>query len=351
MDRFASSAIRLMFSFAHLWIFLFLPAPFLVWWFFPPRPANQVSVRVPFGERLSQTAGPAQGARRPRRFLVPALIWILLIAALARPQWLEPPVTKNQPTRDLLLLVDLSSSMSQDDFANASGQKVDRLTAAKEVLGDFLSKREGDRVGLVVFGDAPYLQAPFSTDLGLSRELLDETAVGMAGPRTAFGDAIGLGINLFGESKAPAKTIIALTDGNDTASQVPPVEAARVAAQRGIRLHTVAIGDPTTVGEDKLDTETLQRAAQTTGGKYYFAQDRKALTDIYDELDRIETRKIEVVSHRPRIDLFPWAVLAALAVGMIEKLIVMASQTRGAGRPAAGSVRVHPVTGKLEVSA
>ncbi|HEY5953360.1 MAG TPA: VWA domain-containing protein, partial [Terrimicrobiaceae bacterium] len=118
--------------------------------------------------------------------------------------------------------------MKQEDFTNAAGRKVDRLTAVKEALEDFLSHREGDRVGLVVFGDAPFLQAPFSTDLGLSRQLLDETVVGMAGPRTAFGDAIGLGISLFEKSDAPARAIIALTDGNDTASQVPPVEAARV---------------------------------------------------------------------------------------------------------------------------
>lgn len=98
-------------------------------------------------------------------------------------------------------------------------------------------------MGLVVFGNAPYLQSPFSTDLSLSRELLDECEVGMAGPQTAFGDAIGLGVNLFKDSDAPAKTMIALTDGNDTKSQVPPIEAARVAVQRGITIYTVAIGD------------------------------------------------------------------------------------------------------------
>jgi Ca-activated chloride channel homolog len=343
-----------MFSFAHLWVFVLLPVPWLLRMVLPPRRVSEVSVRVPFGERLHQATGGARAGttRTGRRLIVPTIIWLLLLAALARPQWLEPPITRNQPTRDLLLLVDLSGSMKQEDFTNAAGQKVNRLSAVKEVLDDFLSRREGDRVGLVVFGDAPFLQAPFSTDLNLSGQLLDETVVGMAGPRTAFGDAIGLGIGLFDESDAPAKTMIALTDGNDTASQVPPVEAARVAAQRDIRIHTVAIGDPSTVGEDKLDEATLRATAQATGGKYFFAADRKALAGIYDELDRIETREIKVVSHRPRIDLFPWLVLVALLVALAEKAFIIWNQARfdGAQNTVAGSVRVHPLTGKLEVT-
>ena len=130
---------------------------------------------------------------------------------------------------------------------------VDRLTAVREVLGEFLTEREGDRVGLVVFGNSPFLLAPFTTDLELSRQLLEETAVGMAGPRTAFGDAIGLGIRIFEDSTAPAKTMIVLTDGNDTSSSLPPAEAAKVARDREITIYTVAMGDPETVGEEKLD--------------------------------------------------------------------------------------------------
>ena len=344
-----------MLTFAYLWIFVLLPLPWLLRMILPAREVSEVSVRVPFGERLQLAIeGRSTGSAPSRhRLIVPTLVWILLLTALARPQWLEPPITRNQPTRDLLLLVDLSGSMKQEDFTNAAGEKVDRLTAVKEVLGHFLSRREGDRVGLVVFGDAPFLQAPFSTDLDLSRQLLDETVIGMAGPRTAFGDAIGLGISLFDESDAPAKTIIALTDGNDTASQVPPVEAARVAAQRDIRIHTVAIGDPTTVGEEKLDEGTLRATAEAAGGKYFFAADRAQLAGIYDELDRIETREIDVISHRPRIDLFPWLVFAALLVSLGDKAFLIWRQTRlrGAARTVSGSVRVDPVTGKLEVSA
>lgn len=343
-----------MLSFAYLWIFLLLPLPWLVRLILPPRQRSSVAVRVPFGDRLrSAMAGGNVGDKAVKKSLqwwVPTLLWVLFLVALARPQWMEPPITKELPTRDLLLLVDLSGSMQAEDFTNAEGENVDRLSAVKEVLDEFLTKREGDRVGLVVFGDAPFLQAPFSTDLDLSRQLLEETAVGMAGAKTALGDAIGLGVNLFEESDAPAKTIIALTDGNDTKSQVPPVEAARVASQRDIRIHAVAIGDPLSVGEEKLDEETLKQVAKTAGGSYFFAGDREQLSGIYDELDRIETRQVDVVSHRPRRDLFFWPLLAALLLSLLEKSALIFRQIRSSAPVSKrGTVRVHPLTGKMEV--
>jgi Ca-activated chloride channel family protein len=345
-----------MLTFAHFWIFALLPLPWLTRRMLPVRQHDEVTVRVPFGDRL-QAAMAESGtistvARKSGSLLVPAVVWILLLSALARPQWLEPPVTKELPTRDLLLLVDLSGSMRQEDFTNSEGETVDRLTAVKEVLGDFLSKRDGDRVGLVVFGDSPFLQSPFSTDLSLSRQLLEETAIGMAGPRTAFGDAIGLGVNLFENSEAPAKTMIALTDGNDTKSQVPPVEASRVANQRDIRIHTVAIGDPATVGEEKLDEETLRRVATTAGGSYFFAADREALAGIYEELDKIETREVKVASHRPRRDLFFWPLLAGLSLTMLSKALIIFHQSRATAATSKPTrVRVDPLSGKLEVEA
>ena len=138
--------------------------------------------------------------------------------ALARPQIIEPPVTKEIPVRDLVLAVDLSGSMATKDFKNASGQTVDRLTAVKEVLDAFLAKRQGDRVALIFFGSAPFVQVPFTEDLKVCRQLMDEAQVSMAGPQTAFGDAIGLAINLFDRSEAKGDS----PDGCDTASQVPP---------------------------------------------------------------------------------------------------------------------------------
>ena len=339
-----------MLTFAHAWVLALAPLPLVVRWL-PPRARSQPTIRVPFVSRLVAAGahvGDARGAKRASVWLR-GLLWLLTLVAVARPQWLEPPIERSLPTRDLLLLVDLSGSMDQQDFTNAAGQQVDRLTAVKEVLGDFLAQREGDRVGLVVFGNAPFLQVPFTTDLALCDQLLGETAVRMAGPRTALGDAIGLGIKLFQNSDAPAKTMIALTDGNDTSSAVPPAEASRVAQDRGITIHTVAIGDPTTVGEEKLDQESLQAVAEETGGRFFLAMDRSELAGIYHTLNSIETRQVQQVSYRPRQDLFFWPV----AVGLLISLTTHAWRcwSRGGRAPQQAEpvrLRVDPQTFALE---
>jgi Ca-activated chloride channel family protein len=284
--------------------------------------------------------------------IVRTIVWLLVLTALARPQWLEPPIHRPIPTRDLLLLVDLSGSMDQKDFTNAAGETVDRLTAVKDVLGEFLMRREGDRVGLVVFGTSPFLQVPFTTDLGLCRQLLDETAVRMAGPRTALGDAIGLGIQLFEDSDAPAKTMIALTDGNDTGSAVPPGEAARVAKDREITIHTVAMGDPTTVGEEELDVAALQVVASETEGSFFLAMDRSELAGIYTQLDKIETREVKTVSHRPRNDLYFWPLAAALVISLVacSFKVWMARSVVSTGSGPSARLRVNPRTFELETT-
>jgi Ca-activated chloride channel family protein len=308
-----------MLTFDYPWLALLLSLPWLAWRFLPPHAETRVAVRVPFFERLSRLSGaaPEGGPAVTRRGLgntaILSLCWLLVLAALMRPQWIEPPLHRDRPTRDLLLLVDLSQSMEAKDFTDANGGTVDRLTAVKQVLDDFLARREGDRVGLVVFGDAAFVQVPFTTDLALCRRLLQEAAVGMAGARTAFGDAIGLGITLFAGSAVRHKTMIALTDGNDTASQVPPAEAAGVAKDKGITIHTVAIGDPAAIGEEKLDEDALKAVAKRTGGDFFRAMDRAGLAGIYQRLDEIEVRQVETATFRPKTDLY-WAPVGLLLV-------------------------------------
>lgn len=318
-----------MLSFAYPWLAGLVPLPLLVLWLVPAHAESRRGVRVPFfGLVVSLTgqqprAGVVVGHRGRWRSVGLIVCWLLAIAALMRPQWIEPPIHHDKPARDLLLLVDLSGSMDTKDFTDPSGAKVDRLTAVKQVLDEFLARRKGDRVGVVVFGDAPFTLVPFTTDLDLSRRLVGEMQVGMAGPRTAFGDAIGLGVNLFAHSTVPARTMIALTDGNDTGSSVPPAEAARVARDHKIVVHTVAIGDPAAAGEDKLDETALKDVAQVTGGGFYRAVDRAELTDIYRRLDQIETRKVDTVSFQPRSELF-WVPLLALAMlSMLVQVLAM----------------------------
>ena len=341
-----------MLTFLSPWLFLLTPLPLLIYWLAPPRLQQRPALRVPFLSRLQQ-AGAGTTVENLREqglhLLGYGIVWLLLVSALARPQWLEPPIERTIPSRDLLLLVDLSGSMGQQVFTNAAGKKVNRLEAVKEVVGDFLEKREGDRVGLIVFGNSPFLQVPFTTDLELCRELLNETDVGMAGQQTALGDAIGLGIKLLQESQTPEKTIIALTDGNDTKSAVPPEEAARVARDQDIKVYTVAIGDPATVGEEKLDQESLKAVSSTTGGQSFLALNRQELEQIYDQLDEIETHKLETVSHRPRRDLYFWP----LAVALFGSLLLQMRKPWSSWKQSAPAVsnsrlRVNPRTFELE---
>lgn len=317
-----------MLTFANSWAFLLLPLPLLIRWLLPAWSQARPAVRLPGFQDLAEHLGlkPESGAtvRRRSKFqaLLFVLVWMLAVAALARPQWLEPPVVREMPTRDLLLAVDLSGSMEAEDFTAPDGARIDRLSAVKQVLDDFLKRRKGDRVGLVIFGNAAFVQAPFTQDLNVVRQLLQETAPRMAGPKTAFGDAIGLGITLFERSKLQQRVMIVLTDGNDTGSDVPPAEAAAIATDKGIVIHTVAIGDPDSVGEETLDEEALKAVADTTGGNYYFAQDRESLEGVYETLDQLETRKVETVTWRPRRDLFHWPLGIVLIAALVYHLLM-----------------------------
>lgn len=313
--------------FAYLWAFVLLPLPLLVWWWLPPYRESREGLRVPFLTRLAQLTGqtPTTGAVVLRsngwRTGLMMIVWFCLVTTLARPQWLEPPVSRTVPVRDMMLAVDLSGSMQTRDFTDATGQTVDRLTAVQQVLDNFLARRHGDRVGLIVFGNSPFVQVPFTQDLHVCRELLSETRVGMAGPRTALGDAIGLAITRFAHSDMPEKVLMVLTDGNDTGSQVPPRKAAAVAKDQAITIFTVAVGDPKAAGEDPLDEDTLRDVAATTGGRYSHASDRAELDAIYQRLDELPTRKAETISHRLRRDLFPYPLAVAFGLSFLPAII------------------------------
>lgn len=312
-----------MLTLLHPWLLLLLGVPFIVRWLWPAHRETRQGLVVPFLDRLATHVGeePAVGSATLHggwlRILSVAIAWICVVVALARPQIIEPPLTKNVPTRDLLLAVDLSGSMEAKDFTNAHGQTVDRLTAVKEVLDAFLEKRQGDRVGLIFFGSAPFVQAPFTEDLKICRQLLDEAQVKMAGPQTAFGDALGLAITVFERSPVKERVLIALTDGNDTASKVPPAKAAEIARDQGITIHTVAVGDPKAAGEEALDVDTLKAVATTTGGLYSFAADQKQLSAIYRQLDELHPRQAQTITHRPRRDVYYWP----LAIGFVVTLL------------------------------
>ena len=203
-----------MLTIAHPWLFLLLPLPWLVRRLLPTHHERKAAVRVPFLQRLSRLAGlqPGSGvavARRPlSQWLMLSLAWSLVVVAITRPQWLEEPIIKELPMRDLLVAVDLSGSMEAQDFTDKEGKTVDRLTAVKEVLDNFFARRDGDRVGLILFGSAAFIQVPFTDDLEVVRELLKEAQIRMLGPRTMLGDAMGLAINLFERSEVDERVLM-----------------------------------------------------------------------------------------------------------------------------------------------
>lgn len=314
-----------MLTFAHTWLFLLIPLPWLVRQFLPTHREKKHAVRVPFLQQLKRSLKLQSGnelvmANRPvSQWVMLVAAWLLVITAMARPQWLEDPIIKELPMRDLLIAVDLSGSMETTDFTDMAGNTVDRLTAVKQVLDTFLSRRDGDRAGLILFGSAAFVQAPFTDDLDVVRELLDEAQIRMLGPRTMLGDAMGLAINQFERSEVDERVLIVLTDGNDTGSLVPPDRAAGIARDNGVVVYTIAIGDPTSVGEQQLDEKTLRDIATITNGEYFHANDRQELEAIYDHLDEINTRQVETQSYRPLIDLFTWP----LAAGMLLTFLYM----------------------------
>ena len=248
-----------MLEFAWPWMFALLPLPALVWWLLPPYRARQASVQVPFFDRLAAATGqtPQRGAvvlqRRMTQMIVAALVWILIVAALARPQWVGDAITHEVSARDLILAIDISGSMDQRDFRAPDGAMLTRLDGVKRVVKEFIARRHGDRIALILFGTKAYVQVPFTQDLQTAGQLLEQTQVGMAGQQTALGDTIGLAIKTLETSTAKQKVMILLTDGNDTASRVPPEHAADIAQQNGVMIYTIAVGDPAASDENRVD--------------------------------------------------------------------------------------------------
>lgn len=300
------------------WLLLLVPLPLLIRWLLPPRRETSASVRLPFFNDVAQAAGvnPSTGSVVPQRswpqLIVETLAWCLIVLALARPQYIEPPIEKHEPQRDILLALDLSQSMETKDFQSPEGAAIARVDAVRTVVSDFVDKRSGDRIGLIAFGDAPYPLAPFTMDHALVNTMITELLPGIAGPRTSMGDALGLAIRMFEKTTVPEKVVILLTDGNDTASRMPPLKAAEIAKDRKIIVHAVGIGDPAATGEDKLDTRTLQKIATDTGGRYFFGGSQQDLSAIYEVLDEITTEDQKELSWRPRIELFHLPLAAAV---------------------------------------
>ncbi len=327
-----------MFHWAWSWMMLFLPLPWVARRLLPPAPPSTGgALFAPFAAALSEGDVEVvdRAGRNPLRGWGALLCWLLLVLAAARPQWLGEPMELPETGRNLLLAVDVSGSMETPDL---DAGRATRLDVVKQVAGEFIQRREGDRVGLILFGSQAYLQTPLTFDRATVTTLLFEAVIGIAGRKTAIGDAIGMALKRQQSAEGDA-VLVLLTDGTNTAGNVQPRKAAELAAQQGLRIHTIGVGGkPRAVRgllgmrminpASDLDEETLKAIADTTGGRYFRATDREALEGIYRQLDKLEpvTRGSRLV--RPVTALYPWP----LGLGFVLSLgLAVGAWRRGIG--------------------
>ncbi len=317
-----------MFEFAWPWLFLLAPLPWLLRLLLPAADSGEAALQVGFLGELEALAGRRARVHLPNwRQQAPfLLIWVLLLIAAARPQWVGEPLPIPASGRDLLIAVDVSGSMGYTDM-QWQGEEVNRLTLVKHLLGDFIEGRQGDRVGLILFGSQAYLQAPLTFDRRTVRTWLDEALIGIAGKNTAIGDAIGLAVKRLRERPAQSRVLVLVTDGANTGGEIDPDTAAGLAADEQITLYTIGIGaDPEQSGVLglfgvnpglDLDEPMLRAIADRTGGEYFRARDSEELQRIGAVLDRLEPVAQDATLTRPAQVLYPWPLGLAVLLSLL----------------------------------
>lgn len=309
------------------YVFFLLPLPWVIWRWFPSSvKRSQAALKVPFFERFEQLEAVSKPSRwihlMTYRQALSLLAWVCFILALAGPQWLSDPIPLPQKGRDLMLAIDLSGSMQTPDLL-LNGQKTTRIAVVKQIAIPFIEQRVGDRIGMVVFGTKAYLQAPLTFDRETAKEMLEDATVGLAGPETAIGDAIGLAVKRLLTSPATSRAIILLTDGGNNSGTVTPLDAAKVAAENHIKIYTIGIGAPPDGSdpENDLDLETLKKIADVTQGQFFNAQNGEELRDIYQSINRLEPLATDQAVIREITPLYPWPLSLALAISFFLAVI------------------------------
>jgi len=307
-------------------VLLLIPLPLLVYLTLPARAQQQqAALRVPMIEDFQLGGVQADEVKSYHwRQWLSLLAWLLLVFAASRPQWLGESIAIPISGRDLMLAVDLSDSMRTADF-KIEGKQVNRLQATKQVASQFIERRRGDRLGLILFGTQAYLQTPLTFDSKTVNRLLQESAIGLAGERTAIGDAIGLAIKRLDLESDNSRVLVLMTDGANTAGEVTPLKAAQLAASRGLKIYTIGIGadeqiESTWFGlrrtnpSAQLDEKMLRAIASLSGGRYFRARDTEELAKIYGLLDELEPLPRDTQSLRPVSALFVWPLIFALVL-------------------------------------
>ncbi|MGK0445013.1 MAG: Ca-activated chloride channel family protein [Bermanella sp.] len=313
------------------WLLLALPLPLLVYYFVPAQQQSSSQVFAPSLMMLAEQK--KQGVQKPSLIMygLMALAWFCLVLACTRPIFVGEPKAITETDRNMMLAVDISGSMAEEDMA-VQGRLINRLQAVKVVLTDFIAQRKGDRLGLILFGSKAYIQTPLTFDLTTLEQLLNEAALGLAGKQTAIGDAIGLGLKRLQSLPESNRVLILLTDGQNTAGEIEPLQAAKLAAQAGVKIYTVGIGadelikqgffGPRRVNPSRdLDEPTLIEIAKSTGGDYFRARNLEELDRIYALLDDLEEIEVQQQMIRPEKSLFHYPLgLALFLAGLIFAL-------------------------------
>jgi Ca-activated chloride channel family protein len=333
-----------MMSFLWPWAFAVLPLPFFLRLILPrAKRVNDTALRVPdladfqLGKNDSYVNHKSHWP-----LLLYSLAWICLVIAVARPQWTGDAVELPVSGRDLMLAIDISKSM--DLPIRHELRSVSRITATKAVASAFIEKRVGDRIGLILFGDQAYVQVPLTFDRTTVTILLQEAVTGLAGQATAIGDAIGLAVKRLTEqrhtkqqldaelNRTPNNTkqnisedrvLILITDGVSNRGEITPLKAAELAAAKGLKIHTIGIGNRDT---RELDEKTLRKVAAVTGGQYFRAYNTADLQNIYELLDELEPVEKDVKSYRPIKTLFYIPLAASLTFAALLALFVYVPQ-------------------------
>ncbi len=325
----AEEALTTGFAIAWPWLLLLAPVPWLLRYLLPASPSGDLqALRVPWFSAVA--GGKAGWMRRPLLALMATLVWLLLVLAASRPQWIGEIESLPVTGRDLLLAVDISGSMDTQDMV-LNKTAVNRLKVVKKVAGEFIQRRHGDRVGLILFGSRAYLQTPLTFDTQTTATLLDESEIGLAGRETAIGDAIGLAVKRLRDDAAADRVLVLLTDGANTSGEVQPLQASGFAARDGLTVYTVGVGADEMMVQDffgsrvvnpsaDLDEDTLRAIADQTGGRYFRARDAESLEKIYEILDELEPVESDVETIRPVDELFYWPMGIAYILALLAAL-------------------------------
>ena len=319
-----------MMVFAYPYAFLLLLLPFLVYKLLPRVKGMQGdALKVPFLDDLERISIASGGIWAPKAttgngiskpFLWMYLIWALLCVAAARPQIVGEPLRRQNNSRDIMLVLDISTSMLEPDFSFAN-RRITRLDAVKKVVSDFTTKRANDRLGLILFGTRAYLQAPLTYDKASLNDILWSMQAGMAGDSTSIGDALALALKNL-KDKSGDKVIILLTDGENNDGSLSLAQAIKLAKDEGIKTYTIGVGSPNiffqmlALSPQTGDDKGLKELARQTKGQYFRAESTSDLQKVYDLIDKLEPTQGNENYIRETKDVFYLPLLGAVLVGL-----------------------------------